>query len=144
MQRKMIAKLRHDHLRQQTRARRAFLNGLRRLTWRLYRAGARVLFENIFDYDQLRRNVLKPLAGLFAELAQILRTAGTMLFGFLKIVHDTFAFQMAGQSAAAPRTRPGAAAWRGRRGFVIRTVSDVFALRQIFNVYTLSLEFGFE
>ena len=95
------AKLRHDHLRQQTRACGAFLNGLRRLACRLYRAGAGVLFADIFDYDQLRRNVLIALAGLFAELAQLLRTEGAVLFRFLKIVHDTFAFQMARQCAAA-------------------------------------------
>jgi hypothetical protein len=67
-----------------------------------------------------------------------------VLLRFRKIVHDAFAFQMAGQSAAATPTRLGAAAWRGGRILVIRTVSGVFAFRQIFNIYTLSFEFCFE
>jgi hypothetical protein len=101
----MIAVFRHDHLRQQARARRALLNRLRRLARRFHRAGAGVLFADIFDYDQLRGDVFIALAGLFAELTQILRTKVAMLFRFLKIVHDAFPFQMTGQCAAPTRVR---------------------------------------
>jgi len=47
---------------------------------------------------------------------------------------------MRGGHASSPR-RCGR---RGRRVFVIGTISGAFVLREIFNVYTLSFEFGFE
>ncbi len=67
----MIRIFRHNHLRQQSRARRAPFNRLRRLACRLHRAGAGVLLTNVFDHHQLRRNVFVALACFGAELAHV-------------------------------------------------------------------------
>ena len=97
------------HLRQQARSRRALLNRLRGLARGLHRAGAGILFRDIFDHNQRSRDVLIALAGFFAELPQVLFADRAMLLSFLKIVNDTLAFQMARQGAASARVRFGAA-----------------------------------
>jgi hypothetical protein len=60
------------HLRQQTRACDALINGLRRLACRLYCAGARVLFANIFDHDQYQQTY-SAYFGTFHLLKQVYR-----------------------------------------------------------------------
>jgi hypothetical protein len=98
---------RDNHLGQQSRSRRALLNRLRRLARRLHRAVTGVFSADIFDHDQLRRNVFIALAGLFAELAQVLIAGIAMLLGFVQIMHDAFPLQMGGQRTAATTLRPG-------------------------------------
>ena len=105
---KMIGVFRHDHLRQQARARIALFDRLRRLGRCLYRAGARVLFADAFDHDQLCRNVLIALAALFAELAQILRTEGAMLSRSSRSCTMRSRFRWPGKSASATRSCFGA------------------------------------
>jgi hypothetical protein len=105
VQRKIIGVLRHDLLRQQTRYCRALSNRLCGIAHRLHRAGAGVPFALILDYDQLRRDVLKGLAGLFAKLAQVLRIDGAMLFRLVPLMNDSFALLMPGQRSTATRVR---------------------------------------
>src|SRR6185437_10448321 len=126
------------------RARRALLNRLRRLARGLHRAGAAILFADIFDHDQLRRDVLIALAGFFAELPQVLPADRAMLLGLLQIVNDAFPFQMAGQSAAPARVRLSITARGDRRIVVVGIVSRAFVLRDVFDVHALSFELGGE
>jgi hypothetical protein len=62
VQRKMVGELPYDHLRKQTRARRALLDRLWRLGRSPHRTGTGVLFTNIFGHGQLCRNVFVALA----------------------------------------------------------------------------------
>ena len=101
VQRLMIGPLGHDHLRQQTRSRRALLDRLRRLGGRPHRAVAGVLQTDVLDHLHRGRNVFVALAGLFPDQPQILAAAIAVLFRFRQIVHDALALEMPRQRLAA-------------------------------------------
>jgi len=103
----MVSKFRHDHLRQQTRSRRALLNRLGRLGRRGDGAAAGVLDANVFDHQHLRRNVFVALADFLADLPQVFVAGLAVLFAFGQIVHDAFALQMPGNRTATARVALG-------------------------------------
>ena len=76
--------------------------------------------------------------------AQILAAAGAMLFAFLQIVHDAFAFQMRSRGFGHAPVRmyryPALPASRGR----IFAVVFVLSSRGIFHLHALSRGFGGE
>jgi len=65
-----------------------------------------------------------------------------MLLGLGQIVHDALALQMRGKRTAATRLCSPAAV--GRCGRILVIGASFAVLRQVFDIDTLSLQFGFE
>lgn len=90
----MIGPFRHDHLRQQTGARSALLNGLHRLPRRSDRAITGIFAAHILNHLHRSGNVFVALAGLFFDQPQVPAAAIAVLFRFCQIVYDPFPDQI--------------------------------------------------
>jgi hypothetical protein len=139
----MIGVLRHNHLRQQARARVALLDRLGWLGRRFHRAGASVLLANILDHDHLSRDKFVALARFFPDRPQILRARRAVFFTLGQIVDDAFALQMRRHRTAAPRLTGFRAAGRRCRRIVVLIAVLVLASR-LFQVHALRLQFRCE
>ncbi len=115
----MIGHLGYDHLRQQTRSRRALFDRLRRLGGGLHRAVAGVFLAHLLDDDHLGRNEFVALARLFPDGPQILLASRTVLFLLRQIMHDALALQIPRQRLPAAFPFLGSRLATGRRGLVV-------------------------
>src|SRR3954451_15981451 len=109
VQRQMVGPFAHDHLRQQAGAGDALFNRLWRLARSPYRARARILQTSFFDYCERSGNIFVTFARFLANMTQILRTPGAMLFLVSKIAHDALALEMPCRAWRPPGFFPGVA-----------------------------------
>lgn len=94
--RQMVGHLAYNHVRQQARARRALLDGLRRLRRRFDRARAGVLLAGVFNHQHLSRHVFIALAHFFTDVTEFLATCGAVFFVPAQIMHDALTPEMRG------------------------------------------------